>query len=273
MENARTRQLGALLQPLSGLRVSRGGQNPVKTVHAVWERKNLGRDAWEVTLDKKDMADVQSVIGALHDPQFDGCYVCVKLPVGNLRMVHALEDDGFRFLETQLHLVEALEPSDVMRYGASADHIPVEERVVPKTREAWGAIIEKITPGMFDTDRIALDPAFGPDVACQRYRNWCWDLFENPRSAMSVSSCEGEDVSFGIALHDPATGICDSVIGGNFSRSKDFGLGALVNSKAHFTGRVFKTAVSSNNLPMFRIHQNLGRIVRNEQYVFRKLYP
>lgn len=245
----------------------------MKIVHAIWERKNLGMDAWEVTLDRKDMTDVSGTIAQLHSPQYAGCYVCVKLPVGNLRMVHALEDDGFRFLETQFQLVEALEKSDVMRYGESAAHIPVEERVIPKTREAWGAIIEKITPGMFDTDRIALDPAFGADVACQRYRNWCWEMFENPESVMSVSSCAGEDVSFGIAIHDPATGTCDSVIGGNFSGSKNFGLGALVNAKAHFEGRAFKTAVSSNNLPMFRIHQNLGRIVRNEQYVFRKLYP
>lgn len=245
----------------------------MKTVHAIWERKNLGRDAWEVTLDKKDMADVQAVIDALHAPQFDGCYVCVKLPVGNLHMVHALEDDGFRFLETQLHLVEALEPSDVMRYGASADHIPVEERVVPKTREAWGAIIEKITPGMFDTDRIALDPAFGPDVACQRYRGWCWDLFKNPNSILTVSSCGGHDVSFEILLNYPLTGICRSTLGGLFPENKCAGLGALVASKARSVKGKYKTEVSTNNLSIVKIHQNLGRVICGEHYVLRKIYP
>lgn len=244
----------------------------MKTVHAVWERKNLGRDAWEVTLDKKDMADVQSVLDALHAPQFDGCYVCVKLPVGNLHMVHALEDDGFRFLETQLHLVEALEPSDVMRYGASADHIPVEERVVPKTREDWGAIIEKITPGMFDTDRIALDPAFGPDVACQRYRGWCWDLFDNPKSIMRVFAFDNRDVSFGIYVLEHEPDVFYGVIGGNFQDQKNYGLGALVGSKSPETKGKYRTAVSTNNLPIIKIHQNLGRIIYRERYVFRKIY-
>lgn len=243
----------------------------MKTVHAIWERKNLGRDAWEVTLDKKDMADVQSVIGALHAPQFDGCYVCVKLPVGNLHMVHALEDDGFRFLETQLHLVEVLEPSDVMRYGESADHIPVEERVVPKTREAWGTIIEKITPGMFDTDRIALDPAFGPDVACQRYRGWCWDLFGNPKSIMNVSSLAGQIIGFGIAVLIQEPDVYDGILGGIFEAGKECGLGACI-VKSGGKGKL-RTTVSSNNVAMLKIHQNHGRIVRNERYVFRKIYP
>lgn len=245
----------------------------MKTVHAVWERKNLGRDAWEVTLDKKDMTDVQSVIDALHAPQFDGCYVCVKLPVGNLHMVHALEDDGFRFLETQLHLVAALEPSDVMRYGESADHIPVEERVVPKTREDWGAIIEKITPGMFDTDRIALDPAFGPDVACQRYRGWCWDLFDNPKSVLKVLSINGQDSYFNIYLLDHGSDGYDGIIGGGFSEHKNTGLGALMCAKTMFEKGKYKTSVSTNNFPVLKIHQHLGRIVCNERYVFRKIYP
>lgn len=243
----------------------------MKIVHAVWERKNLGMDAWEVTLDKRDMADVPRVIEALHDSQYGGCYVCVKLPVGNLRMVHALEDDGFRFLETQLHLVEALEPSDVMRYGESADHIPVQERVVPKTREAWGAIIGKITPGMFDTDRIALDPAFGPDVACQRYRGWCWDLFDNSTSIMRASSLAGEDVWFSISILVKAPDVYDGVLGGVFNSYRNLGIGAMRTGPSQ-KGKL-KTTVSTNNLPMLKLHQNRGRIIYGERYVFRKLYP
>lgn len=69
----------------------------MKIVHAVLEKRNLGRDAWEVTLDRKDLADVPGVIEALHDPRYSGSYVCLKLPVGNLKMVHALEDDGWGF--------------------------------------------------------------------------------------------------------------------------------------------------------------------------------
>lgn len=245
----------------------------MKIVHAVWERKNLGMDAWEVTLDKRDMADVPRVIEALHDSQYGGCYVCVKLPVGNLRMVHALEDDGFRFLETQLHLVEALEKSDVMKYGETAGTLPVEERVVPKTREAWGAVIEKITPGMFDTDRIALDPAFGPEVSCHRYQHWCWELFNNPKSILQVASLEGQDVYFNIFVLKQGPDDYDGVIGGTFPEHKNAGIGALVCSKAVFSKGKYRTAVSTNNLPVVKIHQHLGRIISSERYVFRKVYP
>ena len=243
----------------------------MKIIHAIWERKNLGMDAWEVMLDRKDMADISAIMEQLHAPEFAGCYVCVKLPVGDLHMIHALEDDGFRFLETQFHLVEALEKSDIMRYGESAGHIPVEERVVPKTREEWGKIIEKITPGMFDTDRIALDPAFGPDVACQRYRNWCWDLFDNPKSVLHVSSLEGEDIGFGIAVLIQEPDVYDGVLGGIFEAGKGCGMGVCI-VRSGGKGKL-KTTVSSNNVAMLKIHQNHGRIVRNERYVFRKIYP
>ena len=74
----------------------------MKIVEATWERRNFGRDAWEITLGREDLADVEKTLAALRDSRFAGAYVCVKMPVGNLKMLHALEDDGFRFLETQL---------------------------------------------------------------------------------------------------------------------------------------------------------------------------
>ena len=85
----------------------------MKIVHATWEKRNFGRDAYEVTLDRKDMDDVSAVIGTLSDARFNETYVCVKLPVGNLKIVHALEDLGFRFLETQLSLIDHFTPEDV----------------------------------------------------------------------------------------------------------------------------------------------------------------
>ena len=245
----------------------------MKVVHAVWEQRNLGRDAWEVTLEKKDMGDAAGVLAALHHPRYAGCYVCVKMPVGNLHVLHALEDDGFRFLETQLHLVEALEKSDVMKFAAKESNSRLEERVVPKTREEWGKVIEKITPGMFDTDRISMDPVFGEEIACKRYRNWCWDLFENPASVLKVASIDGMDVYFNIFVLEREPEIFYGVIGGTFPAGKDSGLGALSCAKASTAQGKYRTSVSTNNLPIIKIHQNLGRIVYGECYVLRKLYP
>ena len=82
---------------------------------ASWERRNLGCDAWEIELTAADAADLDATLGALHDPSFAGCYVVVKIPVGFIRLLHALEDDGFRFVESQLRLRDVLEPDAMLK--------------------------------------------------------------------------------------------------------------------------------------------------------------
>ena len=108
----------------------------MKIVEATWERRNLGRDAWEVTLGREDVADVGKTLAALRDDRFAGAYVCVKMPVGNLKMLHALEDDGFRFLETQFSLIDKFRADDMMDACETAGE-QVKMQVVEKDKAAW----------------------------------------------------------------------------------------------------------------------------------------
>ena len=57
-----------------------------------------------------------------------------------------------------------------------------------------------------------------------------------------------------------------------FSTNPSPGIGAFVHGGPPRIGKM-KTTISTNNLAMLKIHQNHGRIVSNEQYVFRKIYP
>ena len=237
-----------------------------------WEMRNLRMNAWEVTLDRSDLTDVLTTIEKLHDSRFDGAYVCIKVPVGNLRIVHALEDDGFRFVETQISLVDTFEPSSVLNYAGELGG-RIGTRVVPKVREEWERVIVRITPGMFDTDRIALDPAFGEDVSCRRYQNWCRDLFDNPDSRMVVTTLDDDDAAFGVHLVKE-NGDYQGVLGGVFAEFKSSGLGAILipDAKNRKSGEKQRTVVSSNNISVFRLHQNSGRTVYKELYVLRKIY-
>lgn len=243
----------------------------MKIVEATWERRNFGRDVWEVTLEHEDVADVEKTLAALHDDRFAGAYVCVKMPVGNLKMLHALEDDGFRFLETQLSLMDRFKADDMLDL-CEKTHERIEFRVVEKNEVAWERVIAKVTPEMFDTDRVSLDPELGPEIACKRYQNWMRDLREDPRSELTVMLLDGKEIAFGLDIIDGSTR--HGILGGNFLEFKDTGYGTVIiaGKKSNAALRL-RTAVSSNNPKVLRIHQNCGRIVYKELYVLRKFMP
>lgn len=242
-------------------------------VHAIWEKRNLGLDAWEVSLGEQDAADISATLAALRDSKYAGAYVCVKLPVGCIKLLHALEDEGFRFMETQLHLKDSFKPDDVKK-SLTAAGICVESVEVPKTVAHWREVIERITPGMFETDRIAMDPLFGPEVACVRYKNWCMDLFSDERSRLMVYTAGGHEVAFNLQLYDERRKYNKGLLGGVFSPYKDSGFGAAIvldeEGRNRYGSR--KTSVSSNNPAVVKLHQVCGRIIYGMSYVLRKKY-
>lgn len=242
----------------------------MKIVNAVWEKRNLGCDAYEISLDKKDLErSPESLLEELRAQNFSHAYVVLKMPVGNLKILHALEDEGFRFMETQLYLRDHFAPLEtpeqIQKWMQGMERVTVE-----KTREAWGRVIERITPGMFKTDRISLDPLWGEDVACRRYKNWCWDLFGNPNSWMWLLKVDGKEISFGVNVRDEKTGMEDGILGGVFSEYQGNGYGVfqILNTGCS----KLKILISSNNSNILRIYQNYGMIIYKERYVLRKIY-
>lgn len=242
----------------------------MKIVEATWERRNFGRDVWEVTLGREDLTDVEKTLASLRDNRFAGAYVCVKMPVGNLKMLHALEDDGFRFLETQLSLMDRFQADDVMELYDKANE-RITFATVEKDAAAWERVISKVIPEMFDTDRISLDPMLGPAIACKRYQNWMRDLLKDSRSVLTVMLLDGKEIAFGLDIIDGNTR--HGILGGNFPEFKGTGYGMALMSGSRESRLKLRTAVSSNNPQVLRAHQNCGRVVYKEMYVLRKFMP
>lgn len=244
----------------------------MKIVEAVWEKRNLGMDAYEISLTKKDLADVDNVLNFLRQQNFQNCYVVIKLPVGNLKILHALEDEGYRFMETQFEMKDYFQPYEDDDIIKELKNSCVRE-VVPKTREAWEEIISRITPGMFDTDRISLDQNFGPEVACKRYQNWCRDLFDNPDSYMWILKSNDDIVSFSVCIYNRQKEQDEGVIGGVFENQKGNGFGLLQAVHQCDFVHPTRTTVSSNNLTVLKIYQKYGTIIIGEKYVLSRSYP
>jgi len=239
-------------------------------INALWEKRNFNMDTYEILLDKKDLKFFDETYKKIKEQNFKKAYVLIKIPVGNIEVVHKLEDEGFRFLETQLYLQDHFEPVDAERemYERNLRTEDIKTVVVDKDKNEWEKIISMITPGMFDNDRVSLDPKLGKDIACLRYQNWCRDLFKKHNTVMYLTKYKEEICGFGINEMDSNTGIVDGIIGGFFEKYKNIGIGV---SWIHKSSKL-KTAVSSNNLSALKIHQHCGRVIYKERYVLRKIY-
>lgn len=243
----------------------------MKIIEATWEKRNFGMDTYEISLDKKDLRNFDDAYQKIKSQNFKNSYVVIKMPVGNLEALHKLEDDGYRFLETQLSLVDHFEPLD-SEASILSNQEDVKTEILPKEKSEWEQIINKITPGMFDTDRVSLDPKLGKEIACKRYKNWCLDLFEKPNTNLYIKKINDVVFGFSIDVVDEKTGVVDALIGGNFEEFKNLGLGSVMLAEAKNLKANRKTAVSTNNLPILKLHQHCGRIIYKERYVLRKIY-
>lgn len=251
----------------------------MRVVEATWERRNLGRIAFEVSLDKKDCGDIGGVIAQLGDLRFRGAYVTLKMPVGELAAFHELEDYGFRFLETQLgmryDLTKYSTPEAIRKFVE-----PVSIREVPHDRSQWEAVVGRISPDLFRTDRISLDPAFGPDVGCQRYRNWIMDLLDRADAHLLIFSNPenpNEDYGFTIDIFDEKIGVVKGLLGGVFPDCDKAGIGismydASFRNHVARGGRILESAISSNNPAVLAVDSALGVYARKLTYVLRKLF-
>ncbi len=80
----------------------------MKIVNAYWDEKISGYKTCEILFEKHDT--YQDYLNAEIERNFK--FSVVKIPIGNLKLVHQLEDFGYRYLENQLFLsfnVEQLE--------------------------------------------------------------------------------------------------------------------------------------------------------------------
>lgn len=246
----------------------------MKIIKATWENRNLGCDAYEITLDRKDLKNFDAVLDEIHTQDFAGAYVTLKMPVGDLKALHALEDDGFRFMETQFHIGRDLRnyetPEMLKRYQNL-----LTRTEVPKIASEWQKVVDLITPDMFTTDRIYLDPQLKPEMSCTRYKNWVMDLVEKPEAHLFLYNDSNSPVGYGVDIYDEKRNCVHGMLGGVFEACQDEGLGfalwdAALRAYAREGFADTKTSISSNNNDVLRLYMFFGYKIAKEQYVLRK---
>ena len=247
----------------------------MKIIDAFWEKRNLGVDVVEVEIGKRDTGDVRETIAGIAELKAPGKLINVKLPVASLELLHALEDIGFRFLECQLKISRSLK-----EYEPPLEMRPLLEKtgvhVIEKNPAELEALLERITPGMFSTDRICLDPLWGDsceELSATRYKNWIKDIFSETATTCYYFSNMSNIIGFGVAKHEAGEKHVHGLLGGVLkSEENPISSVSFIHTPLllfrNYNAK-FSTSISSNNIAVCRLYIAFGYQIEKMQYVMR----
>ena len=242
----------------------------MKTTHAVWELDNIGADAWEIVLDADDtpeaLAAEEARLRAL-----GAQYLVVKTPVNCPRLLFGLPRLGYTFVEMVFHVMIRREayhmPDTIARFDRG---LRVVERREACERERVYALIRR---GVFVSDRVSIDPAFGVQKGGNRYANWLESMLQKGGCLYEVLSGEKPIGFFVICRKDENT--VDPVLMGMYDEKNDRGMGALLHKKTldtcftHPCKRLTSTIVS-NNAKVLHVYVNAGATITDTLYTYVK---
>ena len=143
----------------------------MKVTDAKWELKNLGLRVCELEFAADEVIPAGGVIPGTE--AFD--YIVAKVPAGNTRAAHRLEEIGYRYLENQVNISFSAKhllriDNDWIRKFES-----VECREISSDKE-YREIVKRTRQGLFERDRFSIDPLIDKSLPDNRIANWIEDL-------------------------------------------------------------------------------------------------
>ena len=243
----------------------------MKIINAVWEKRNTGLTTCEIVFEKDDTLEIYLDSNIENDYEFS----VVKIPIGNLTLVHQLEDFGYRYLEN--HMILSLEVNQL------DDINPLWNRLLTgftckllTTKEEMATIFHEVEKNMFDTDRYSMDPFWHTNISSKRYSNWIKDLFESGIAQFYLIVKDEKEIGF-FSIKKESDNINSCPIAGIFNSHKSAGYIFvltwfwMVNSRETGIKKVV-TSISSNNRVML---SSLSKVfafrVCDTFIVFRKI--
>ena len=234
-----------------------------------WELDNIGKKTCEVIIDDKETVNLE-LLQEL-DSKFE--YQVIKVAPNNVCANIFLEEHGFHLIETQIDI--ELKSKDFNYSDALIKYLEPDLSFKDVTTEDdFEAILDKMTPDMFISDRIALDPLFGLDYSYRRYSNWMRTSFERKSASFFQMIYKNEHIGF--SMYRIKDGVWHGDLGGIYP-SSDHGLGLLTACGAfmYMKQRSMKnmklvSCISSNNTPVISAFNHCHYNFKRFKYVFVK---
>lgn len=245
----------------------------MKIIDAFWEKRNINLNAIEITLESYDFNDFDKVEKELRTNYLDK-YLVLKIPVGFIEELHKLQNLDFYFMENiwslGLNIKEYKVPNKFKDVLSKLDLKIVNNLEVEK-------IIDKIEDGMYQTDRISLDPKLDSSIGTARYRNWLRDLSKKNNVVIyeTILKETKEAIGYGVCVIDEEEKKLNSLLTGLYKKYHGEGFGCSVVHSPIMIGikknlDKYETSISSNNINVVKVHFPFGMNMLSEFYVLRR---
>lgn len=240
-------------------------------VDCPWEIRNLGKKVLEITIEPSDEFDINKI----NDITKDSNYIVIKVPMNMPLFNFGLAQAGYIMIETQITLSKKM--IDFPFEDRLIKHIyPYVNAEIVETDHDIDDILKRVTPNMFSSDRIYLDPTFTHEMSCVRYKNWIKDEYEKRNIEIIKIFYGKENVGFSMG-RNLSDGTHMGLLGGIYEDFQSKALGIISSSIIHIyykkENRFLKqmrTNISSNNEPVFRCYNYLNYNFEKFTYVFVK---
>ena len=245
----------------------------MKIVPAPWERRNLGVEAVEVEIEAGDsLGEFNDCLDEINSFE----YICLKCATNEPSFLVELPKRGFTFIETQVGLKYECKNKTVFPQSEDlrrmySDRIDFREI----EGEAFERLLRKVqVDEMFKTDRIYLDRFFPSSAADKRYAGWCRDL-KRAGSTFLEYLIDGVPVGF-YEYQKKTSKSWHTSLGGMYPDRNEYALltpaiNCVLLDRFEQEGmRTMRSAVSTNNAVILRLHLSVGYQIGDVSYVYVK---
>ncbi|MEG2522330.1 MAG: hypothetical protein RSA90_00160 [Lachnospiraceae bacterium] len=236
----------------------------MKIVDAVWEKRNLGVNTVEIEVEQNDTTpEVKRYLEELGT-----AYQVLKIPNSRFDMSQVAGDCQFHFVEGMMKLSNML--MDISRTSVQQrmyDAVSIQNM----NHEDIDYLFNEIKAGMFDSDRISIDPYFGKRQAAERYAGWIEDEIERNTEFIKYVY-KDETIGF-FTLRESTQGVYVSVLGGIYKRFRKSGIGTVVKVPEAVKvrgGKQLEVYVSTNNIIQIKTLLINGYVPKSVHYVYVK---
>jgi hypothetical protein len=244
----------------------------MEIVDAHWDERNLGLKTFEIIL-----SDTDSLADFLREEERlirekGARYLVLKTQANKPELLFGLPQANYQFVETAFRLILRKADYKCPPFITRLDR-NVEVRATTDLADLQ-RIYGEISAGMFNTDRVAIDPRFSKELAARRYVGWIDSLVKQGTPIHEVL-VQGKPVGFFLLKRIDAD-LAQGILTGLYEQYAPAGYGVLIMKKLNDAVwdagyRTYLAQVSSNNGKALRTNLMFGSEIESFTYTYVKV--